>query len=211
MYEPDVNNPNNFFENIFSEQENEYSKFFNTLIPLLESGVKLKLSDDDRRKICNFIGNLISRHPDNIDEALKSKFLNIFTIGLNDKVVEKKYMSLVFSTVQEKEISDILYSMNIRIIKCCNLAKGIVCFSNKIFSFIENGKDFILYFPLSPNLLLKFDNSLSNVTDGNLEVNEYFNALCFRESITEIYANNKEILEIIKSGHLDKIKEFDKK
>ena len=210
LYEPDINKPNNFFENNYSEKENEYSKSFSTLIPILESGLKLKLSDKDRRTISGFIGNLISRHPDSIDEAFKSKFLDIFTIGLDDKVVEKKYVSLVFSTVQEKEISDFLYSLNIRIIKCNNLAKNIVCFSNKIFSFKDNKNNFFLYFPLSPNLLLKFDNSSLNVSYGNFEVNEFFNALCFRKSIKEIYANNKEILELIKSGHLDKIREFDK-
>ena len=197
VYEYDQNNPDNEIENLFCDYiETPCSKRYRPLITgyYCFTNVPEKL----QTAICYVVANLLTRNPNYIYEnPLRHRFLDDvekYHKHVNRREILNELALCDFLDLYNilKSIKATLYiSQEPKIAFCDNMCINTLFFKNKA------------YFPLSPHLLLVFDNTQVN-DRWNLEslpesiYNEFVYLIALHQQVDKIYTNNKQTILNIK-------------
>ena len=212
LYEADIDNPNNAFENWYGRFETLYACLYKRLID--SSKCICQISTADKLMLCRLFANFSARNPINLYNNRKNNaFAALFTLGESNPVIDRRSIQNlialiegelieVFGNEEEKhslnmlgEFARELYSRNIQILIS---SKPNIVFCDNMIEQVSYPYEF--YFPISPTMLAYFSNK-HNQEDKmvrKITSEEYrrFTQLYLRcKKVERIYACSRSVLE----------------
>jgi hypothetical protein len=154
LYEYDKKKPTNFIEKELNKIETKYANTFQKQIPLLECGIKIKLSGVEKEILYRFIASLIIRNPYEMKLLESHPILKHFRIENETEEEFRRFASRAVTIFPE--LSDIYKKIISSKYKTLIITDDEFCYSEKIPYLIINDELIFLAFPLSPKLLIVF-------------------------------------------------------
>lgn len=198
VYEDDPDNPDNEIENLFNKQiETPCSKSCRTLVTGYNCFITVP--ENIQQSLCKLFANILTRRPEYIFEnpnknMLMDKTEQYYGLQFRRKVLNNlalmHYMDLYYVLLA---INATIYVSNEpKIVFCNQLSEQVLFAQNK------------LYMPLSPHLLIIFDNTKINSgwtvqTMSESIYNDFLSRIVLNQQVEYVYANNNQTISIVQN------------
>lgn len=196
-YEADIKNPTYIFDNAYTEFENGIQNDYAKMLCHLAMAPRYRLTPEERLLLCKVTANFLSREIDNVAyNYLTDRITSRFTLGLDDKEMERRWMNLCIMSTEGPMQHDWQLELLNGVITLYKFSEPCVMYTNVLHQNLEQRRT---YLPLSPYMLVVFDaygpydSCIKYNFNYKLLMQEYLN----NSRITDFYAAFPEVLHII--------------
>lgn len=209
LYEADEDNPNNAIENWYGKFETLYAIRYKNLIN--SRACLCRISENDKLMICRLFAHFSARNPINLYNNPRNNAVAAhFTLGVPNKRIDRRYIQNIVAFTQGGMFEifgddQIMYSDFEKELISCKLQilvtdEPIIVFCNGLIEQVCYPDEH--YFPVCPTMVAFFSKSEEIIDRGirkmtSEEYKRFIRLYLENESVKQIYANNKSVLENI--------------